>query len=209
MTISAYSSRDLLSLTVLALLAEQPRHPYEIQRLIRLRHKDFAIGKPRALYHAVDRLVESGAIEPIETSREGKRPERTVYRVTEEGREELKVWLRDLIENPVLEYPVFTAAVSFLGYLPVEEVVDALQGRLVAMESEVAALDAALRALRDSVRLTRLYFIEHEFTRALRQAELAWVKALLEDIQSGRLTWDNRIVVGVRSQSDEPAAKET
>ena len=31
---TSHLSRDPLALTILALLAEQPRHPYEIQRLI-------------------------------------------------------------------------------------------------------------------------------------------------------------------------------
>jgi DNA-binding PadR family transcriptional regulator len=180
----------LLALTILALLTEQPRHPYEVQQLIRERHKDFAKGKPRALYHAVNQLVKAGAIEPVETSREGKRPERTVYRITDEGREEFVAWLRDLIENPVSEYPAFTAAVSFIGYLSAETVVQALQGRVVALTSEIAALDGALRVLLDRWRMPRLWVIEHEFTRALRQAELDWVQSLLDDLQSGRLTWD-------------------
>ncbi len=190
MAIHVRSSRDLLALTVLALLAEQPRHPYEIQRLIRERHKDFAADKPRALYHAVDQLVRAGAIESAETSREGRRPERTVYRITDHGRDELETCLRDLLETPRTEYPVFTAAVSFLGYLPVEAAIQALEGRVVALEGGVAALDAALRVLQGQLGIPRLYVIEHEFTRALRQAELDWVQALIDDLKAGRLTGD-------------------
>jgi DNA-binding PadR family transcriptional regulator len=186
----ARSSRDLLALTILALLTEQPRHPYEVQRLIRERHKDFATGKPRALYHAVNQLVHAGAIEPVETSREGRRPERTVYRITDEGREEFLAWLEDLIEHPASEFPVFTAAVSFLAYLPVETVINALQGRIVELTSQVAALDGGLRVLLERWRMPRLWLLEQEFTRALRQAELDWIQALLDDLKNGSLTWD-------------------
>jgi len=192
MSDQARSSRDLLALTVLALLTEQPRHPYEIQWLIRERRKDFAAGKPRALYHAVDQLVQTGAIEPLETNREGKRPERTVYRITDEGREEFRSRLAELLGTPRIEYPVFTAAVSFLGYLPVETVIHALQERVVGLESQVASLDAALRLLRGQLQLPRLWVIEHEFTRALRHAELDWVQALIDDLQSGRLSWERQ-----------------
>lgn len=191
MSIAPHSSRDLLALTVLALLREQPRHPYEIQRVIRQRHKEFAMGKPRALYHAVDQLVRSGAIEPIETSREGKRPERTVYQITDVGREDFEAWLHDLIENPIQDYPPFTAAVNFMSHLPVAAVVESLQGRVVALESQIAGLDAALRSLRGTMQLPRLFVIEHEYIRALRHAELEWVKALLDDLQTGRLTWNH------------------
>jgi DNA-binding PadR family transcriptional regulator len=188
--IRAISSRDLLALTVLALLTEQPRHPYEIQRLIAERHKDFAAGKPRALYHAVDLLVRAGAIEPVETSREGRRPERTVYRITDEGREEFCTWLRELIEHPATEFPVFTAAVSFLAYLPVESAIAALQGRIVELTGQIAALDGGLRVLLERWRMPRLWLLEQELTRALRQAELDWVQALLDDLKNGTLTWD-------------------
>jgi len=202
----ARPTRDLIALTVLALLKEQPRHPYEIQRLIRERRKDFATGNPRALYHAVDQLAESGAIEPVETSRDGKRPERTVYRITNDGREEFESRLAELLGTPLIEYPVFTAAVSFLGYLPIEVVIQALQGRVVGLESQVASLDAALRSLRGQMQLPRLYVIEHELTRALRQAELAWTQALIDDLQSGRLSWereDQRRALGLeRTQSE-------
>jgi DNA-binding PadR family transcriptional regulator len=184
-------SRDLLALPVLAMLSEQPRHPYEIERLIRERRKDFAAGRRRGLYHAVDRLVREGYIEPVETSREGKRPERTVYRITEEGREELENWLSELLENPVPEYPVFTAAIGFLGYLSSDAVVQALRARAVALKSEIAGINAVLPALQQHLRLPRLVLMEHEYTRALRQAELDWVYAVIADIQTGRLAWDH------------------
>src|SRR6185312_3509755 len=80
-------SRDPLSLTILAMLVEKPRHPYEIQRLIRERRKDFAYSTQRTLYHTIDRLVAVGLILHAEVSREGNRPERTVYQITDNGRD--------------------------------------------------------------------------------------------------------------------------
>lgn len=186
----ARSSRDPIALTVLALLTERPRHPYEMQRLMRERRKDFAVGKARSFYDAVNRLLRDGLVEPLETSREGRRPERTVYQITDEGREEFVEWLSELLRTPVTEYPVFTVAVNFLAYLPPDAVVQALQGRVVALEGEIAGLDAALRALQERLGLPRLVLLEHEHTRVLRRAELDWVQALIADIASGRLAWD-------------------
>jgi len=184
------SSPNPLTLTVLALLIEQPRHPYEMQRFMRERHKDFAVGKTRSFYDAVDRLARAGLVEPLETSREGKRPERTVYRITDEGREEFQVWLNELLSTPVAEYPLFMVAVSFLAYLPPKEAVSTLQRRVVSLESALAGLDTALRALREQFHLPRLYLVEQEYMRTLRQAELEWVRALIADIRSGCLAWD-------------------
>ena len=77
--------KDMVALTTLGLLSEQPCHPYEIQRLLKERHKAYAVGKTRTLYRAIEELEAAGYIEPLETSREGRRPERTVYRITPEG----------------------------------------------------------------------------------------------------------------------------
>jgi DNA-binding PadR family transcriptional regulator len=186
-------THDLIALAVLALLVEQPCHPYEMQRLMRERHIDFAIGKTRSFYDAVDRLLRHGLVEQGETSRAGRHPERTVYRITAEGREEFESWLTDLLSTPVTEYPVFTVAVSFLAYFPPAVAAATLRVRAAALEGQIAGLDAVLRAFHEEVRLPRVVLLEHEHTRALRQAELTWLRSLVDDLESGRLTWDRHL----------------
>lgn len=179
---------DVIALTVLAFLTERPMHPYDVQRVIRQRHKDYAIERPRALYRAFERLARDELIEPIETSREGRRPERTVYQITEEGRAEFQHRLLQLIGRPVVEDPVFGVAVGFLGYLEPWSVLEAFQDRFASLEGEIAGLDAALPAMRTS--LPRLVLLAHEYKRALRRAERDWVLKLIEEIRSGKLNWD-------------------
>ncbi|MBV8085868.1 MAG: PadR family transcriptional regulator [Chloroflexi bacterium] len=183
------SARDVLSLAVLAFLTEQPHHAYDMERMIRDRHKEFAAGKPRSLYHAVERLARSGLIEPAETTREGRRPERTVYRITEDGREQFAAWVSELLEQPQPEYPQVTVAVSFISYVEPARAVEALRSRIVHLEAEIAGIDAALRALHGEMHLPRLVLLEHECRRTLRQAECDWVRSLIEQIQSGQLHW--------------------
>src|SRR5215471_2361237 len=104
---------DFAGLNVLALLHERPRHPYDMVRQLRERHLDKSFrlgGLPRSLYHAVDRLAGQRLIEPAETTREGNRPERTVYRITDEGRDEFDSRVRQFLEKPVAEHPVLPAA---------------------------------------------------------------------------------------------------
>ncbi|HZS90838.1 MAG TPA: PadR family transcriptional regulator [Chloroflexota bacterium] len=184
------TSRDVIALTVLALLTERPLHPYEMQRLMRERHKDFAIGKARSFYDAVNRLLRDGLIEALETSREGKRPERTTYRITDEGREELGSWLDELLSTPAVEYPLFTVAMNFLACLSPAAAVQALQERVINLEGALAGLDGVMRVLREQAGLPRLVLLEHEHTQALRKAELEWVRSIIADIQAGRLSWD-------------------
>src|SRR5215831_19269698 len=87
-------ARTLWSLAVLALLRERSMHPYELQRVMHQRHTDELLALKRgSLYHAINQLQRDGLIEPIEISREGRRPERTVYQITPDGEDELVGWL--------------------------------------------------------------------------------------------------------------------
>src|SRR3954454_13480761 len=74
-----------LALAVLSLLNTEPMHPYEMRQRIRDYGIDHAVKvAPGSLYHTVERLAGQGLIEPVETTREGRRPERTVYAITED-----------------------------------------------------------------------------------------------------------------------------
>src|SRR6516165_4932932 len=123
MSQSTSRRRDLWALTVLCLLRIRPMHPYEMQRLIREWHKDeFLDLKRGSLYHAIDRLRQHQCIEVVETVREGRRPARTVYRLTEIGRGQMVRWLQEMLANPVSEPTEFFAALSFLPVLSPEDV---------------------------------------------------------------------------------------
>src|ERR1700712_5808862 len=76
-----------LGLSALALLTEGPMHPYEMYQLLVKRMKNEIVKvRPGSLYHAVDRLERDGYARVIGTGRDGQRPERTTYEITETGR---------------------------------------------------------------------------------------------------------------------------
>jgi DNA-binding PadR family transcriptional regulator len=183
---------DLVGLTVLAMLSVRPGHPYELHRFIVDTHKDYVTGLPRSLYHAVERLAGEELIVPVETSREGRRPERTVYEITDEGRRELATRLRALLENPGAERRTFTAAVSLLGVLPVPDAVQSLRTRAAALEGALAGMNAQLKALKDGG-LPDLLVIEIDYERALTETELAWVRRLVARLESGELEWSGTV----------------
>jgi DNA-binding PadR family transcriptional regulator len=164
-------------------------HPYEMQRLIRQRHKDdFLDLKRGSMYHAIERLQRAGLIAVVETSREGKRPERTVYRLTDEGERELLDWLRELIAKPICETSQFTAAVSYLAQLTPEDAQDQLSERVGRLEMTLVSFNAVLQNLH--ARLPAVFLLRAEYVRAMIQAERDWVRSLVEEIRTGRLRWD-------------------
>jgi DNA-binding PadR family transcriptional regulator len=176
-----------LALAVLVCLAEQPRHPYEIATTLRQRQKHESVRlNYGSLYGVVESLERRGLIEAQNTTRSGRLPERTVYRLTESGRIELHDWLTDLLSTPVKEYPAFQAALSFLPALPPGDVAALLAERAQHLEAELAQA-AATRELAEKAGLPRLLRVEGEFEVVLREAELGYVRRLIADIDSGAL----------------------
>lgn len=175
---------NTLALAVLAFVAEQPRHPYEIARLLRQRGKDHSIRiNYGSLYTVVRNLEKHGFVEAVGTEREGRRPERTVYGVTETGRAELRTWLSQLLRTPEKEYPQFEAALSLLPVLPPEEVEGLLAERQQTLDAQVSAIAADLS--RHGEVLPRLFLVETEYQLALLRAEAGWLRAFRAELASG------------------------
>ncbi|MGC4045741.1 MAG: helix-turn-helix transcriptional regulator [Armatimonas sp.] len=188
---------NLWDLTVLCLLREKPMHPYEMQRLLKVRHKDdVLVLKKGSLYHAIHRLTKARFIEEIETARVGRRPERTTYSITDAGRAQHKRWLEELISTPRREPNSFMASVSFLVYLEPDDAATQLEARVERLTIEVTSLESALREVTPN--LLRIHTVESEYLLALYRAELTWVSDLLADIRSERLTWNlEQILTGL------------
>jgi DNA-binding PadR family transcriptional regulator len=181
--------RSPLALAVLALLYEAPMHPYRMQRLIKERGKDEVVNvRERAsVYQTIDRLERAGLIARRETVREEGRPERTIYEITDEGRRATKDWMREMLYTPKREFPEFPVAIAYLPLLPPEDVLRQLERRVGTLEEELARIDSLLR--RDRGVVPRLFLLEMEYLRAQLETELSWVRALVEDLRAGRITW--------------------
>ncbi|MDQ6744119.1 MAG: PadR family transcriptional regulator [Candidatus Dormibacteraeota bacterium] len=196
--------RTPLALGLLSLLLERPMHPYEMKGLMQERGHDRVIKiKGASVYDAVERLSRLGFIEPLETSREGRRPERTVYSLTEAGRDELLVWLRELISRPVSEYPQFGAALAFMAGLGNEkEVIALLQWRVVQLEAEIAAGEKVLNGTLEQG-IPRMFVIEEEYALAMRRAEVDFVRHLIDDLEAGGLWPDAATLEALVAQQRE------
>jgi len=179
--------RTPLALAVMNLLAEAPMHPYEMKSKMRERGHDQVIRlKGGSIYDTVERLEKGGFIEAQATSREGRRPERTVYAITETGREEIMAWLRELLAQPINEYPQFGAALAFFAALDKDEVVRLLKVRIALLDGQAAGDEQQLKTFAD-MGLPRLFLVEGEYAVAMKRAERDWIRQLIEDIQGGRL----------------------
>ncbi len=195
----------LWELAVLALLREQPMHPYEIQRLLKGRHKDDVLVLKRgSLYHAIRRLVAAVLIEERATSREGLRPERTTYAITAAGQAALIEWLKRRVATPIHERSNFMGSISFLFHLDPKDVATGLEHRLQRLQEEIARFDETIASV--GPRIGRIHVLESEYARAMRAAEAKWTRDILTDLRSGDLTWNLKSILrAVRASPAAPA----
>jgi len=183
-----------LALSILSFLRERPMHPYEIKHMMReRRHDDVVKLRGGSLYSTIDRLEAEGLIVATGTEREGRRPERTTYALTPDGERELLDWLRESIATPVREFPHFGSMIAFLPHLMPSEAAALLRNRVANLEAEAAQSELVLG---DEFwgRLPRMFRVHAEYTAHMRRAEIAWVSALADDIESGTLAWPDVIV---------------
>lgn len=172
-----------LALAVLALLAEQPRHPYDMGRTMReRRHEESIKLNYGSLYAVVEQLTRAGFIAAEETVRDAARPERTVYALTDAGRAELDGWMRELLSTPNKEFRDFEAGLTLLGVLAPPDVVELLRHRQVRLAEQS-------RRLRQEIDSTvgggidPVFLVEDEYRRTLVEAELDFVGRLIDRIE--------------------------
>jgi len=178
-----------VGIAILALLVREPLHPYEMRHRIRVQELDRIMKFPHGtLYSTVERLAADELIEPVEVNREGRRPERTVYQVTDAGRDQLTDALRDGLMRSVNEYPALATALAFASLLTPQEVAQLLDRRRIALDARlsanIAAIDATIKT-----GMARINLIETEYIAALLRAERDWLESTVDDIRTGRLTW--------------------
>lgn len=199
--------RSSLGLVVLWQLIGEPMHVYRMQKLLEVqgKHRVVNVRSPASLYQTIERLERLGLVELKETVRGTRKPDRTVYAVTDSGRHVAREWLREMLTETRGEYPEFVAAVSILMVLSPDEAREALEERGERLAAELTETEDELAG---NPGLPRLFLLEEEYRRAVLQAELAWVRAVCADIGSGRLTWDDKwlrqVAATFNPTTDEP-----
>ncbi|MEV6926629.1 PadR family transcriptional regulator [Dactylosporangium sp. NPDC051485] len=180
---------NLLALAVLAYLSRAPMHPYELSKTLRsygdARSIKFNHG---SLYMVVQQLAKAGFVAEQEVNREGARPERTVYGITDAGRAELHDWLRELVGQPQHEYPAFVSALSMVSALTPGEVVTLLRERLAGLEAQRAeAAEVIDKSQAEGVH--PLFLIEESYRLRLLDAEQSFVEEFIAKICDPQEGW--------------------
>jgi DNA-binding PadR family transcriptional regulator len=180
-----------LALAVLALLVERPLHPYGVLALLKQRGKGevININQRATVYKTVTRLAEAGLITVRHTERDQQYPERTLYELTESGREVLNEWLGEMLVGGDHEYPEFPAALSFIMFFTPDQALSLLDRRCQQLIRRRAELEAALAEAATMPGLPEVSVLEVRYLHAMVTAEMAWVEQTVDDLKNKRLDW--------------------
>lgn len=177
-----------LGVMVLALLREGDMHPYEMLRLMRQRHHERLVTITNGtMYHTVGRLEQAGLLGEVGVDRNGNRPERTTYTLTDAGRAIVSDWVRcELVrvDRPT-EFRVALAEAHNLDRLEVAQLLRRRQEALVGTyETYRCGRHAALA--RDT---PEQFLIEAEREELLLQAEVGWLENLIDRLERHLIPW--------------------
>jgi DNA-binding PadR family transcriptional regulator len=159
-------------LAILTLVAERPRHGYEIEQVIEERGmREWTEVGFSSIYYLLKKLERDGLIESrLEEAQRG--PARKVYHLTPAGGQALQRGILEALSVPQRGYPSVLLGLSSLPAVPTPQAVDALQKYHAVLVERQAQLQQ-----RWSSQQPLPYFVDALFTysMALLETEIRWI----------------------------------
>lgn len=126
-----------VSLFIYGLLADQNLSGYDIYRLLELKGEAissaFGINKA-TIYNTLKKMEKLGHIKIVKVMTDTNRPPKTIYKLTKEGRQELRRMILNDLEIPPLSYVPFLLDLSFAKVLTKEELKESIKVKIEQIE---------------------------------------------------------------------------
>jgi DNA-binding PadR family transcriptional regulator len=169
-------------LVILGILRQQPLHGYEIKQIIEEHMGDWTSIAFGSIYFALAKLSEEGLIEKIGEERKGNRPSRSIYQITDTGRDEFTRLLREVWAEVERTYYSIDVGLFFLDALPRDEVRAYLEQRVKGLEQTMQYLDRHQGDQMSNPEVPKVAEAIFAHTRAHSAAELEWTRTLLAQL---------------------------
>jgi len=170
---------------VLGLLRRGEQYGYQINRALQGdTFREWVSVPEAALYSELMRLAEEGLVESVGQDVAQGRPARSVYRITDAGREELSRLLREAWRDIDRAGTLQEVAAYFADALPRREVIEALEERVRVLEAEGQRLRGLLSGQPDEggSRVTVGTIYEHRLLRI--RGDLSWTRRMLARVRA-------------------------
>jgi len=167
-------------LAILSLIAEQPRHGYEIEQVIEERGmREWTEIGFSSIYYLLKKLEREELIEgQLEEAKRGSA--RKVYRPTPAGREALRAGVLDALSVPRRCYSPLQLGLADLPAIPPAEALAALGQYRDALVTRLEYVQAQWESQRPLP-----YFVEAMFDHSatMIRAELGWVTRFISQLE--------------------------
>ncbi len=167
-------------LAILSLVAEEPRHGYQIEQVIEERGmRDWTEVGFSSIYYLLKKLERKGLVES-ELAEAERGPARKVYQATPAGQEAYRAAVLDALTVPRRWHSTLLLGLANLPLIPPAEAVAALRQYRDAQVARRAHVQARW------VRQQPLpHFIEalFDYSAKMIQAEIAWVEELIQEME--------------------------
>jgi DNA-binding PadR family transcriptional regulator len=170
-------------LLVLGVVRESgPVHGYDVRRTLLARGAtSWANIAPGSIYNALKTLVREGFLESVGTDRQGARPERTSFRLTEAGEQEFARLLRENLREARLPNHPLLAGLAYLPDLAPGELVPLLRERATDLRARARDNRTVLTGIRAGDRAIPPHVAEsYGLLATLMESEAEWATELAD-----------------------------
>lgn len=173
-------------LVLLSLIAECPRHGYELEKVIEERGmRNWTEIAFSSIYFLLNKLVKEGLAVSYTQPAAGRGPSKKVYSATAAGYAALKEGVCDGLASPEPGSQAFMLGLSCLPLLSRSEALEALQARRQSLCVRLVELQhhPALTAPEFPVHVKAMF----TYSLPLLEAELNWLDEFIQEIEKGKL----------------------
>ncbi|WJH32342.1 PadR family transcriptional regulator [Paenibacillus sp. CC-CFT747] len=175
-----------MKLVILGLLMEGDRHPYEIRQTMKERRmQNYMKIQDGSLYYAIDQLRREERVEAVELVKEPGRPDKTIYRITEAGRELFQELLLAQVEEAGFGIHPLSAALAFAKHGDPELLAEAFERKIGLFRAKAEEMRRLYEEHRLTVPRSVLHLMWGGYERA--STEQRWLERLATDARAGRL----------------------
>lgn len=175
-----------VKLVILGLLIEKAMHPYEVQQLVKERQmKHYIKLASGSLYYAFEQLEKQGFVEVSDIVRNTNRPEKTIYRITESGKEEFQQQLLEQMSKKEHMHRSLYASLAFASYGETDKMTRILKKRIEETKSFLEKMKKLYEVKCKQESASKMYIIAGAIMHT--ETELRWLEQLYEDAAEGKL----------------------
>lgn len=173
--ISYYKEAEMeKQLLLLGIMMEGKMHGYQINEYVQHVMSFYTDIKKSTTYFVLEQLEKDGYV-THEVEREGRRPERRVYEITEKGKSQFFDLLRENIGSYTPTHSSDNIGITFLGKLKPSEAKELLKAKKQKIQAEIGKFTGV-----QDHGVYLKYVLEHSL--AYLNADLKWVNSILKNI---------------------------